>query len=148
MNKKKRNIFILIVLLFFVVFLAWFFRPMSLYAVFQNAEGLEVRCTYHWMDGTIPQIDYKNINLSEEDERLQQIMSVLKKYKYRRSIRSLFENTYLADVGDYGIYLSDGENFIDLNGIEEVMINRRIYKIQGKENASLIMEELRAVLEE
>lgn len=147
MKKKKRNIFILIVLLFLVVFLAWFFRPMSLYAVFQNAEGLEVRCTYSWLDGTIPQIDYRNINLSEKDEKLQQIMSVLKKYKYRRSARGLFDNTYLADVGDYGVYLSDGENFIDLNGIDEVVINRRIYKIQGKENASLIMEELRAILE-
>lgn len=146
-TKKKIIIGITIVLL--LVLSCAFLYPLSFKNVISNTDDLYVVYTETGVTDGMAQQESTEYQFASDSEEIQQILQILQKYSYHRSLRSMSGNSSLdGNKAGYWLKLYSNDNNIICGGTNEIIVNDHVYHIGylGNQKALSLMEEIRSVI--
>ena len=142
MNENKRKLLYVIgIVIVLLIITIVYFKPLPLsglasdsnqVAMVWNEIGVRDGMTY--MDC----VEYQSLNTDQNKS----ILSVLDKYTYRRTFRTLLPDDSMPDYYALNIYLSDEtsiKNYILVSSSGEILVNGKTYSIK---NAEQLIEQL------
>lgn len=126
------------------------FRPLPLERVVSGTTNLNIGYTNFGVnyDGTATH-DTTVYQLAPDSNEFKQIMQILHRFSYHRSLRSWSDNTSISEIGA-GLWLNlySGESNILLGGGKEIIVNGRIHQLGnwGSQKSLALIKEILSVI--